>query len=498
MTRAGAMPASPVPVPPAGPGPGGLRADERSYAIVGASGYVGRLLTARLAAEGGRVLAVARHAERLPATPNVDRRSVDATDPRALTEVLTGVHVAYYLVHAMAGGKGFPARDRNSARTFAAAAARAGVGRIVYLGALGDERAESPHLASRHEVGEILGETGIPVVELRAAVVLGAGSISFEMLRYLTERLPVMVCPRWVKTRLQPVGEEDLLTYLLGAAHVPSGIYELGSADVTTYREMMQIYARVRGLRPRTILTVPYLTPALSAHWVDLVTPVDRRVSHALVESLRHDVVVHDSAATAAAFGVQARPVEEAIDSALRRQADAVPGHIFERPAGLSDGIYAMRCRIALSAREASAARRDLRRVGGDLGWYGARWPWRVRMGLGRLAGEHLGLERPSALSLGEPVDWWRVAALDQDSLVLASDGWRFGDAWLGFRVGRRKGTGGESIVQVAAFRPRGTLGLAYWRVLWPVHHLVLRAMVRARRRRARRCPSVVSEPADR
>jgi uncharacterized protein YbjT (DUF2867 family) len=459
--------------------------DERSCAIVGASGYVGRLLTARLAAEGRRVVAVARHAERLPAAPNVDRRSVDATDAPAMTEVLSGVPLAYYLVHAMAGGKGFAARDRESARGFAAAAAGAGVGRIVYLGALGDERDESPHLASRHEIGEVLREVGIPVVELRAAVVLGAGSISFEMLRYLTERLPVMVCPRWVKSRLQPLGEDDLITYLLRAAEVPSGVYELGSPDVTTYHEMMQIYARVRGLRPRKIVTVPYLTPALSAHWVDLVTPVDRRVSHALVESLRHDVVVHEPAAAAAAFGVSARPVGQAIDAALRHQADAVPGHIFERPVGLSDGIYAMRYTIALSARQASLARRDLRRVGGDLDWYGARWLWRIRMGLGRLAGEQLGLEQPSTLSVGEPVDWWRVAALDEVSLVLASQAWRFGDAWLGFRIGTQSGTGGESIVQVAAFRPRGALGLAYWRALWPVHHLVLRAMVRHRRRRA-------------
>ena len=189
----------------------------------------------------------------------------------------------------MAGGTGFEARDRELAEAFGRAATSAGVGRIIYLGALG--RGDlSTHLVSRQEVGAVLAASGVPVVELRAAVILGAGSISYEMLRSLTERLPVMVCPRWITTRLQPLAESDLLDYLAGSLVAPPGIYEIGTPDVTDYGAMMRSYAEARGLRPRRIFTVPFVTPSLSARWVDLVSPVDRRISHALIESLVNEV----------------------------------------------------------------------------------------------------------------------------------------------------------------------------------------------------------------
>lgn len=273
-------------------------------AVTGANGFVGARLVPHLAGRGAVVHAVVRGAPTVEARRGVEVHVADVADVAVTTTALSGCEVAYYLVHAMAGGSGFAARDRALARSFARAASAAGVGRIVYLGGLGQGHL-SEHLASRQEVGRVLGSTGVPVVELRAAVVLGAGSISFEMVRYLTERLPVMVCPRWVSTATQPVALGDLLAYLTEASGVAPGVYEVGCPDATTYREMMETYARVRGLRRRLIMKVPVLTPTLSAHWVDLVTPVDRAVSHALIGSLTNEVTVRDRARTDAAFTVR-------------------------------------------------------------------------------------------------------------------------------------------------------------------------------------------------
>ena len=244
-------------------------------------------------------------------------------DEGATANALAGVEVAYYLVHSMAAGGGFREVDLRLATTFGRAAAQAGVGRIIYVGALGDAPS-SAHLASRHEVGSALAAAGVAVIELRAAVVFGSGSISFEMLRYLTERLPAMVCPRWVRTRIQPVALVDLLGYLEQSLHVAPGIYEIGGADVTTYREMISAYASVRGLRPRRIIDIPWLTPHLSSYWVDLVTPVDRSVSHALIESLVTEVVVVDPEPTRRAFSVTPMGVETRLAAALDDQDEEV------------------------------------------------------------------------------------------------------------------------------------------------------------------------------
>lgn len=222
----------------------------RRMAVVGATGYVGRILSHHLADRGHHVVAIGRGMERLPSGPGIEPRPADVADDNAIGKALAGVEVAYYLVHSLAAGAGLSSRDRKLAESFAEAAGQAGVERIVYLGGLGDQEL-SEHLSSRQEVGRVLREHGPPLVEFRAAVILGAGSISFEMLRYLTERLPAMVCPRWVESRLQPLAQQDLLFYLEKASDVAPGVYEVGSPDVTTYREMMQCYARIRGLRPR-------------------------------------------------------------------------------------------------------------------------------------------------------------------------------------------------------------------------------------------------------
>lgn len=463
----------------------------RSVAVAGASGYVGRALTGRLAADGQAVVALGRKPQDLPQGAGIERRSVDVANQEATIAALDGVGVAYYLVHALADAERFRNRDRAMASSFAQAARRAGVERIVYLGGLGGEGV-SAHLASRHEVGAILADSGVDVVELRAAVVLGAGSISFEMLRYLTERLPVMVCPRWIDTRLQPIAERDLIEYLIRAPTVHPGTYEIGSPEVTTYGQMIQTYAEVRGLRPRAILRVPLLTPSLSSRWVDLVAPVDRRVSHSLIESLRSEVVVTDAASTQAAFGLDPVPVADAIKMALDDQRVAVTDSLLDGKGGLRDGVYTMRTAVVLPSPNGAAVRDDLARVGGDLRWYGLAWLWWLRLLLGRLFGERLAVRAPDSVKVGATVDWWTVARSDDTSLVLVAD-WKLGDAWLGYRVvggGRHRRRGAARMEQVAAFRARGVIGLLYWRALWPVHWLVFRGMTRHRVRSAGTTPS--------
>jgi len=454
----------------------------RRVAVAGATGYVGRLLCRRLADAGHRVVGLARDTRDLSATDGVEAVAVDVGDPAACTTALAGVETAYYLVHAMGGGSGFAERDAATARAFGEAALRAGVRRIVYLGGLGEGEL-STHLDSRREVGDVLRASGVEVVELRAAVVLGAGSISYEMLRSLTERLPVMVCPRWVGTRIQPLAEADLLAYLEGALGVPPGVYDVGTADATTYRSLMGTYAEVRGLARRRIVTVPLVTPRLSSLWVDLVSPVDRRVSHALVQSLVTDVVVGDSERTAAAFGFQPMTVRQAVVAAVDGEAAAVSAGLYARRPGRSNGIYTMRAEASLPPTEVAEARAYLDRIGGNLAWYPMQWAWRLRIALGRVLGERLSVGRPDELRAGAQVDWWTVVRADPEHLELVATEWWFGEGWLAWRA--RVGSG--RLEQVAAMRPRGLVGLAYWQLLRPLHFLVFRVMVRSVVRRARR-----------
>jgi len=469
---------------PLHPGP-----PRRRAAVTGANGFVGRSLIPELVGRGYAVDALVRDPASVEARAHVDIRVVDVGDTDDLTEALSGCDVAYYLVHAMAGGKGFEERDRALARSFARAAAAGGVRQIVYLGGLGHGTL-STHLASRQEVGELLGSTGVPVVELRAAVVLGAGSISFEMVRYLTERLPMMVCPRWVNTKVQPIAARDLMAYLAEAADVGAGIYEIGCPDVTTYREMMDTYARVRGLRPRFIIKVPVLSPSLSAHWVDLVTPVDSTVSHALIESLAHEVTVRTGARTDDAFTVRPLTVEAAIDAALAEQAHRISETLFQRHHGLEDGVYTDRAAASVHAASVrgngvvEGVELDLDDCGGRLSWYGLPYAWRMRISLGHLFGEDLRLGRPATVETGAQVDWWTVELREPETLVLSCRTWFCGEAWLGFRVST---TYPARIEQVGALRTRGLVGMAYWWLLWPIHQLAFRVMVRHRVVRARR-----------
>jgi uncharacterized protein YbjT (DUF2867 family) len=474
-------------VSPEGRGP--ATPEHRRVAVTGAGGFVGGELVPYLVGRGFDVRSLVRNPAALEDVPGVEVLPVDVSDTIALTSALAGCEVAFYLVHAMAGGDGFADRDRDLARSFAEAASRAGVARIVYLGGLGHGDL-SEHLTSRQEVGDVLGSTGVPIVELRAAVILGAGSISFEMVRYLTERLPMMVCPRWVNTRVQPLALSDLLAYLAQSADVEPGIYEIGSPDVTTYREMMDAYARVRGLPRRLIVKVPVLSPSLSAHWVDLVTPVDQTVSHALIESLANEVTVRHRHRTDAAFDVRPLESEAAIRVALETQERRLATTLFDRDQGLRDGVYTDRssARVRLSGITAEGAvagmEADLDDCGGQLTWYGWPYAWQLRIALGHLFDEDLRLGRPEQVGAGAIVDWWRVETREPQTLVLSTRTWFCGEAWLGFRV---SSTRPVRIEQIGALRTRGLLGLAYWWMLWPIHQIAFRAMVHHRVVRARR-----------
>jgi uncharacterized protein YbjT (DUF2867 family) len=442
--------------------------------VVGASGFVGHKLSVALVEAGYDVIALSRRALEIA---GAEKRSIDVADEMALREALAGCETAFYLVHSLSAGN-FRARDRELALTFGRAAAVAGLQRIIYLGGLGQDP-ESEHLVSRQEVGTALASGDVPVVELRAAVVLGAGSISFEMLRYLTERLPFMVCPRWVRTAIQPIALADMIRYLIGAIEVEPGVYEVGGADVTSYREMIAAYATARGLHRRRIVDVPYLTPRLSSYWLDLVTPVDRRVSHTLIESLVTEVVVEDQERTDAAFGIQPMSLAAALSGALDDQAGELDENLVSRESGLKDGIYTVRVTLPCTHVTSEQLDADLERIGDSYSWYGLALAWRVRALVGRVIGEYWKLSSPEGVIQGAAVDWWIVVRRDPGILVLRAVRWFPGEAWLGYRCSE------EEFVQVGSLRPKGVPGFLYWKLLQPVHRRVFRALARHRVARA-------------
>ena len=464
--------------------------------LTGATGYVGGRLRAEFERRGVPLRCFARHPDALRSrvAPSTEVLGGDALDAAAVARALRGADVAYYLIHSMASGEDFAERDREAARIFGAAAAEAGVRRIVYLGGLGESSASlSEHLRSRQETGDLLRASGVPVVEFRASVVLGSGSLSFEMIRALVERLPVMICPRWVAVETQPIAVEDAIAYLAEAVDLPDGaerVYEIGGPDRVTYGDLMREYARQRGLR-RWLIPVPVLTPRLSSLWLGLVTPLYARVGRKLVNSLRNPTVVRDPAALAA-FSVRPRSTKEAIARALlqedREFAETRWSDAFSS-AGLRDdsaierrGTRLVDSRAISVAVPVGAAFAVVRRIGGRSGWYYGNRLWQIRGFLDLLAGG-IGLRRgrrdPERLAPGDAVDFWRVEGLEEDRLLrLRAEMKLPGRAWLQFETtpdGR-----GCRIRQTAIFDASGLAGLAYWYALYPFHCLVFAGMLRA------------------
>jgi uncharacterized protein YbjT (DUF2867 family) len=461
--------------------------------VTGASGYVGGRLVPALLDHGATVRCLARTPSKLDAAPW--RGAVEIVQGEAsgdLSVAMRGVDVAVYLIHSIGQGEGWVSREQGDAENFSRAASAAGVRRIVYLGGLGrDDDQLSDHLRSRHEVGRILASSGVEVTELRAGVIIGSGSASFEMLRYLVEVLPVMVTPRWVSTKCQPVAINNTIEVLVAAtlaAEHSGGVFELGGSDVVSYAEMMASYASVAGLPRRWLIPVPLLTPWLSSHWVGLVTPVPVTLARELVESLVNEVTVSGESACTR-FGVSPLGLRESTSRALAATQDGNGPTSFTdadldvfRPTSTdprwSGGTELSDVRSAHTGADVGAVFGALEEIGGAKGWYSAKWLWRLRGMLDQLVGgPGLRRGRLEALTVGDALDFWRVAELVPDRRLRLHAEMRLpGEAWLTWDL--EGDPSGTTVVQTAIFRPRGLLGRLYWLAVAPFHRFVFPGML--------------------
>ena len=471
--------------------------------VTGATGYVGGRLIPELLAAGHEVRVMVRHPERLRDFPWIDQVEVavaDAGDQKAVERALEGMDVAYYLMHSLGSGPDFESTETRIAQAFAAAAEAAHLGRIIYLGGLTHDEDLSAHMRSRLQVEDILLSSTVPTIVLRAAVIIGSGSLSFEMVRYLTERLPAMVTPKWVNTRTQPIAIRDVLRYLVASASIPGQInraFDIGGPDVLTYQEMMQQFARTAGLRKRLIINVPVLTPRLSSHWVGVVTPLPAPTAKPLVDSLRNESVCQerDIAALIPDPPEGLLGFADAVSLALQRVKDmqvrtrwsqasvsGVPSDPLPTDPDWAGGsLYTdeRECEVQASPEQLWAV---IEGVGGDNGWYSFPFAWEIRGVWDRLMGG-VGLRRgrrdPRHLMIGEPVDFWRVEEIIPGQLLrLRAEMKLPGLAWLELEV-RTSANGATLYHQRALFHPRGLAGHSYWWSVSIFHVFVFGAMVR-------------------
>ena len=449
--------------------------------LTGATGHIGgrllRVLEAGGAGDARRVRCLSRDPGRVAVTAaGTEVVRGDCLDAASLDAALAGIDTAFYLVHSMGSGADFAARDRLAAVNFGRAAARAGVRRIIYLGGLADDAASlSPHLRSRAETGRHLRAAGVPVVEFRASIVIGAGSLSFEMIRALVERLPVMICPRWVNTPAQPIAVDDVVSYLAAAVDLAGDddqTFDIGGPEVVSYGDMMRLYARLRGLR-RLLISVPVLTPRLSGLWLGLVAPAQARVGRPLVEGLKNATVVRDPGARAA-FAIDPMPLPQAFARAIADGAAAW------------SKVDAREVDVDVSPARAFA---PIRRIGGANGWYSGDLLWRVRGWLDRLTGGP-GMRRRRLpcedCTVGDVIDDWSVEAYERDRRLRLTADFRLpGRGWLEFQVTPLDGGRRSRIRQIATFDPRGVLGRLYWYAVYPFHAVVFGGLLRELARRA-------------
>jgi uncharacterized protein YbjT (DUF2867 family) len=476
--------------------------------LTGASGYIGGRLLRELEQGSYSIRCLARKPEYLEPRIAADTQIVpgDVFDTPSLAKAMEGVHTAYYLVHSLAGPGSFEENDRIAARNFGQAAVKAGVRKIIYLGGLGREPGLSHHLSSRQEVGKILGRSGVPTIELRASIVIGSGSLSFEMVRALVQKLPVMTTPRWVRMPAQPISIEDVLSYLMAALthDVPeSVVYEIGGADRVSYEGLMREYAKARGLK-RLILPLPVLSPGLSSLWLALITPLYFRVGRRLIEGVRNPTVVNDDRA-ARIFGIEPMGIEEAVCRALEnedrefaetRWNDALPSRSLEHHwGGVRFGtrlVDSREMRIPCSPEKIFQPIQCI--GGGERGWYSYNWLWSLRGFIDKLIGG-VGSGRqpryPYCLMPGDVVGFWRVEAMQPNrSLRLHAEMKLPGRAWLQFEV---EGGDEDSVLRTTAiFDPIGLWGLLYWYVLYPLHVPIFKGMLRGIARSACQSEGVI------
>jgi uncharacterized protein YbjT (DUF2867 family) len=472
--------------------PGG--AQRELILLTGATGYVGAHLLARLEGERRRVRCLTRRPARLAGRvgPNTEIVTGDLLTPETLGPAMHGVDVAYYLVHSMDAAESFVELDRQAAVNFVRAARAAGVSHIVYLSGLGSGADLSAHLSSRHEVGRILRGSGVVTTELRASIVIGAGSASFETVRAVVEQLPAIPAPDGLEAAAQPIAIDDLIEYLVAARGLTtrSEIFEIGGGDRVTYAEVMREYARQRKLR-RRIVRLPAPTLRVARLLLGALTPAHARVAGAMAESLRHETVVHDLGARAV-FPVQPRGLAAAIERALLHEDDEFAqiswGDV--PPVGSRWGGTPVSRRLVTSRVEYVRARPDevfgcIQGIGGNRGWYGADWFWHLRGSLDRLrggAGLRRGRRDPLEVRVGDCIDFWRVICVEPDHRLLLSAEMELpGRLWLQFEVRPHDQT--VEIRQTTVFDPAGYVGLLYWYLLYPVHRAVFTAMLRGLRR---------------
>jgi uncharacterized protein YbjT (DUF2867 family) len=460
--------------------------------ITGATGYVGGHLLPKLVESGHEVACMVRDASRFsPSSRGVRIVEADVLHPGSLPQALQGIEVAYYLIHSMGGGaEGFAERDRRAAHNFAVAAKEAGVRRIVYLGGLTSQNSPvSLHLKSRQETGAELREFGPALTEFRAGIIVGNGSISFEIIRCLTERLPVMICPRWVMTRTQPIAISDVLDYLVAALAVPGSageIVEIGGASIETYRSMMLTYARVRGLK-RWLLRVPVLTPRLSSYWLNLVTPFPAAITRPLIEGLKTEVVCTSDNAAKLFPGIIPMGYGAAVEQALSRSGPdkSVPEMIGPDATHVALRRQGYICDVRQTQVNAPAAQvfGVLQGLGGKSGWPYANSLWQIRgwidLWLGGV-GMRRGRTGGEILQVGDGVDFWHVEELlPGQGILLRAEMKLPGRAWLQFAL-FAESRDRTRLSCYAWFEPRGLAGELYWGLLYPIHVLIFRGMVKA------------------
>ena len=471
--------------------------------VTGATGYIGGRLIPLLLQTGYRVRVLVRNAERIAAHPwgkNVEVVQGDALNQAALDAALRDVDVAYYLLHSLMSENDFHSEEQQMAKLFADTAKKNDVKRIVYLGGISHaENDLSEHMSARIKTGQILIQSEVPTIELRAGVVIGSGSASFEMLRYLTERLPVMITPKWLNNRIQPIAVRDVLRYLVGAAAIDpttSGTFDIGGPDIFSYREMMIAYADAAGLSKRVIIPVPVLTPRLSSGWVGLVTPVPYRLARRLVESLKHEVVAAPSEIRNLIPDPQdgLTPFKEAVKLALTRIKEAnvetrwtnaslpgSPSAPLPTDPDWSGGTLYKDIRTRISEDPIEEVWKRVEAIGGDNGYSRATWAWTLRGWMDKWVGG-VGLRRgrrdPNHLIEGEALDFWRVEALDRPHLLrLRAEMKMPGLAWLEFDLEKTEGNK-TKVTQRAIYAPKGLLGHLYWFSVWPMHGFVFPSMI--------------------
>ena len=470
----------------------------RRVRVTGATGYIGGRLVLPLLEAGYRVRVMVRDASRLDGRSWQERVEVvegDVGTTETLPKALEGIDVAYYLIHSL-GGKDFAERDENAGRAFGKAAQAAGVQRIIYMSGLGDPNDDlSEHLRSRHATGAALREGGVPVTEFRAAVVVGAGSASFEMIRYLTERLPIMLCPRWVYTRVQPISIAEVLQYLVKSLVTPQStgeIVEIGGTDVLRYADMMLGYAKVRGLR-RIMIPVPVMTPAMSSGWVHLVTPISHNIARPLIEGLKNEVVVRDDKAELIFSDIKRVDYATAVENALKElsagQVESTWSDSLISSMGSRDPVrfveekgMTIERRTAEVDAPADAVYRACARIGGVNGWLVYNRLWWLRALFDRTIGG-VGFRRirrhPDDLRAGDALDFWRVEAIKPNRLIrLRAEMKLPGQAWLQFSIEPQQNDT-TLLTQTAYYAPKGLLGALYWVALLPFHGAIFGGMIR-------------------